>query len=157
MAESSASGRIWLSRREAVRIAALLAAGATVGVAMFALLLPTWHDARIALALALGRSPQDINEAVRNEPLPTLPPGSYGPVKRPLPPRPRVDLPLPGDGALGGGPTPFGEGTPRYREYEMQKRQYEFYMSQLRRARAKESSHTPAQPASVPLASDSRP
>lgn len=157
MAESSTSGSKWPSRRELLRIAAMLTAGLTVGIAMLAWLLPTWHDARMALAFAMGHSPRDINEAVRDEPLPPLPPGRFGPAGRPLPPRPKVDLPLPGDEVLGGGPTPFGEGTPRYREYEMQKRQYEFYMEQLRRARAMQSQQSSALPEPSPGSSKAAP
>jgi hypothetical protein len=160
MAESSPSRRPALSRGELIHIAVMLSVGAASGLALLVLLLPTWEDARTALAFALGRSAQDINEAVRDAPLPPLPPGPAGPI-RPLPARPVVRLQVPDEEVLGGGPTPPTEGANRQYayEFEMQKRQYQFYMEHLRRARDAERRHRQAQAEARanPPPSDSRP
>src|SRR5262245_74897 len=127
MTESSSAQWLGVSRREVIHITAMLCTGAVVGAVLLSLLLPTWDDARTALALAGGRTGRDINEAVRDSPLPSLSPGAARLVGRPLPPPPTLQLPESDESIFDGGPMPAPEGGRYQREFEMQRRQYEFY------------------------------
>lgn len=146
MFKKSAAGAGRLSRRERVRILLLLIASTAIGLVGLLLLLPTWEDAKVALAFGLGKSPHDINQEVAEAPLPP-PPARPLRVERPPPPLPELPPELPSDRSFGGGPSPPPADSPSRKEYEMQKRQYEFYMNQLRMARQRQARQRTEKPA----------
>lgn len=124
---------VQLSRAQWRRIALMVGAAAGFAVLSLRLLLPSWDDARLAISLAMGHSAREINQEVAESPLPPQDRAVAGPRGSSLPPRPKIPAGL----ALTlerGGPTPPPNGSRFQREYEMQKRQYQFYLDEIHRA-----------------------